>query len=309
MYQAACRICGGQLTGSLRVREMMFGTREQFGYHQCADCGCLQIDVIPADIGRHYPDRYYSYGAKAPAPSTRRRRGWRRRLILGTPFGPVMRLFSRGDGQFHDYRALGVRPGSRVLDVGAGSGKHVAELRDAGVVALGVDAYVPEDIHVGGQLLVKKATLAEMSGVFDLIAFHHSLEHMADQAGVLAEARRLLSPKGRIFVRVPTVSSEAFEAYGKDWVNLDAPRHFYLHSHRSLQLVAERAGLRLERLSCDSVGQQFAGSEQYRMDVPLTDPRGATLFSRQQRRAFEERARELNRALRGDALCAVMSAA
>jgi len=296
---------------------MMFGTREQFGYHQCAECGCLQIDAVPADMDRHYPEQYYSYDTRRQKRMTRLRRGARRRWILAAP-RPVVALIgllSRSDEIFHVYRELGVKPGSRLLDVGAGSGKHVSELRDAGVDSLGVDPYVREDVNFEGKLLVRKAELREMAGKFDFISFHHSLEHMPQQAEVLAQARRLLAAGGRILVRVPTVTSEAFDLYQENWVNLDAPRHFYLHSHRSLEIVAAEAGLKLERLWCDSVGMQFMGSEQYRMDIPLMDPRsaaaakGGTLFSAVQREEYADRSRALNQAMRGDALCAVLRAA
>ncbi len=48
-----CRICGE--TGDFpryQVREMMFGFRDTFSYHQCTVCGCLQIDQIPSDMQR-----------------------------------------------------------------------------------------------------------------------------------------------------------------------------------------------------------------------------------------------------------------
>ena len=96
-------------------------------------------------------------------------------------------------------------------------------------------------------------------------------------------------------------------------MNLDAPRHFFLHSHRSLKDVAALAGLTIDRLWCDSSDMQFMASEQYEKDIPLTDPRSATItkrdgiFSRAQRRAYVHKAKEVNQALRGDTICAVMS--
>jgi SAM-dependent methyltransferase len=152
-----------------------------------------------------------------------------------------------------------------------------------------------------------------MTGAFDLITLHHSLEHMPDQLNALSQARRLLAPNGRVLIRVPTVSSDAFEHYRENWVNLDAPRHFFLHSHRSLGDVASRAGLTIDRLWCDSTDMQFMASEQYAKDIPLMDPRSAAvakrdgIFSRAQRRAYARKAAEANQALRGDTICAVMS--
>lgn len=311
-----CRICGGPLERGLRVREMMFGTREEFLYHQCADCDCLQIDAIPEDIGRHYPADYYSYDLRRHHQWKRWRRGLRRRWILTAPSGvsTVLGVFSQSDRLFHLYRSLGVKLGCRLLDVGAGSGGHVLELRDAGVAcAIGLDPFLTQDVVVDGETLVYRRTLKEMTGRFDLITFHHSLEHMPQQIEALAESRRLLAGGGRVLVRVPTVTSDAFERYQEDWVSLDAPRHLFLHSHRSLEIAASKAGLRISGLWCDSTSIQFMASEQYRRHIPLTDPRSAALgtrgglFTRSQRREFERRTRALNRALRGDSICAVLS--
>ena len=46
---------------------MMFGTRERFAYFECSACGCLQIETVPADMARHYPDNYYSFSASTSA--------------------------------------------------------------------------------------------------------------------------------------------------------------------------------------------------------------------------------------------------
>lgn len=50
-----CRICNGPLCPKLVVREMMYGTRDAFDYHQYQDCGCLQISEVPEDLGKYYP--------------------------------------------------------------------------------------------------------------------------------------------------------------------------------------------------------------------------------------------------------------
>lgn len=313
-----CRICGGEFGRELNVREMMFGTRETFRYLQCRDCECLQIEAVPQDIYRFYGKNYYSYDATRHKKWKRRRRGTRRRVVMTGPWlvMALMGLISSPDPVFRIYREMAIRLDFKLLDVGAGSGGHVLELRDAGLVgAVGLDPFIEEDIIVDGKILVYQRPLEEMTGAFDLITFHHSLEHMPNQLNALKEARRLLAPGGRVLVRIPTVSSEAFETFQENWVNLDAPRHFFLHSHKSLKLVAARAGLTVDRLWCDSTDMQFMGSEQYVHDIPLMDERSVAvnrrsgMFSASQRREYASKAERVNELLRGDCICVVMSSA
>ncbi len=313
---ARCRLCDGDSGESLQVREMMIGTREVFRYFQCRRCGCLQIETIPDDIARFYGSGYYSYDKRRHKRFKRARRALRRRLIMtgSSVIAGMLSLLSSPDPLFRMYRNMGIRLTSRVLDVGAGSGGHVLDLRDAGVVAaVGIDPLLDKDVVVENRILVYRRAIDQMDGEFDIVTFHHSLEHVPDQIGTLQHARRLLAAGGRILVRVPTVTSEAYETYRENWVNLDAPRHFFLHSHNSLNLVASRAGLKINKLWCDSTDMQFMASEQYMRDMPLMDARSAaitkrhSMFSGSQRRAYAKRARQVNRALKGDSICAVMS--
>lgn len=310
----SCKICNGDIKRSLAVREMMLGTNHVFMYSECAKCGCLQIGNIPSDISRYYPSEYYSYKLLPKSLLKRFRRGFRRRLILAIPslFKPLIGFLSDKDHLFHIYRNLGIRTSSKVLDVGAGAGTHVLEMREAGISnALGLDPYLQHDQFWEGKLLVKKTTLDNINGLFDLITFHHSLEHMAEQSEVLAQARQLLEPGGKILVRIPTVSSEAFEKYREHWFQLDAPRHYYLHSHQSIRLIAEVAGLHVTSLWCDATPMQFIISEQYKSGIPLFDSRSFLnkknkLFNKLQLDHFEEITKPLNLSLRGDQICVVM---
>ena len=74
-------------------------------------------------------------------------------------------------------------------------------------------------------------------------------------------------------MRIPTVTSTAWEKYRENWVNLDAPMHVYLHFHFSIKLLAQNAGLKVLDFWSDSVSMQLWGSEQYIRDIPLTDAR------------------------------------
>lgn len=101
---------------------------------------------------------------------------------------------------------------------------------------------------------------------------------------------------------------------GANWSDLDAPRHLYLHSHKSIRLLAEAAGPHVEDLWGDSNPFQFWASEQYAADIPLNDPRSYTqtpeesLFGPSEMAEFRARSDALNAQLRGNAICVILSA-
>jgi hypothetical protein len=137
--------------------------------------------------------------------------------------------------------------------------------------------------------------------------FHHSFEHLADPLETLKTATGLLAADGTIVVRIPVVSSYAWEGYGVAWVQLDAPRHVFLHSRKSMGRLAGAAGLRVERVVDDSTEFQFLGSELYLRDIPLTSEGGArnldaggSIFSPEEVEQFRRLTEELNAKGRGD---------
>src|SRR6478609_9592522 len=64
----ACRICGN-IEGNIifQTKEMMFGFRDPFNYVECKECGTVQIEEIPGNIEKYYPDNYYSYSTNDPS--------------------------------------------------------------------------------------------------------------------------------------------------------------------------------------------------------------------------------------------------
>ncbi len=300
-----CRICGGESDLSVLATERMFGLGGEFWYDQCGRCGCVQLRDVPADLGRYYGPGYYSFDE--PGQASRPRLAYRRirdALLfgrarwLGFLAAPV--LPPRVASPRRWFRRTGVTSRSRVLDVGCGIGLLLRRLADEGYDrAMGVDPFIREDVEYGGRLLVRRAPLEDVEGTYDLVMFHHSLEHIAEQRETMAKASALLRPGGYCLVRIPIAGSWAWEEYRDRWVQLDAPRHLFLHTVTSIRILAESAGLRLESLEYDSMGFTLEGSELYRRDRPLTELASAGCTP-EQRRAFERRARALNAEHRGD---------
>lgn len=57
-----CKICGAEAEHKVyQVKEMYFGTGEEFTYFECGQCQCMQIASIPDNLGDFYGNEYYSF--------------------------------------------------------------------------------------------------------------------------------------------------------------------------------------------------------------------------------------------------------
>lgn len=305
MGQLSCAICSSNAEHAVyTVSEMMFGFRDQFTYFQCSQCGCLQISEVPATMERYYPPQYYSFTPK-PRPS------------LKNPVETAMRhfrdhhtIFGRGilgrivgslspNKKMLALANLKLTTRSRILDVGCGDGWRLNILREVGFeTLLGIDPYIFQDITYENGVTVQKRSIHEVTGEWDVIMYHHSFEHAPDPHEQLQKAATLLSPGGCCLLRIPIVSSYAWEQYRENWYQLDAPRHFFLHSIKSIQFLAEEAGLALQNIVFDSTADQFQGSELYKRDIPFTAQ--ANNFPKSQVREWKSLAKKLNKEKRGD---------
>jgi len=169
----------------------------------------------------------------------------------------------------------------------------------------GFDPYVADDIRYADAVSVTK-TFPSNDKCFDLIMMIHSFEHMPDPEAVLRQVRTVAADDHIAMIALPLSSSYAWEKYGINWVQLDAPRHFYLHTPKSMEIVADRCGYRVEKVVYNSTAFQFWGSELYLQDIPLEGPRSfgesaaKSKFSSDKIAAFEKQATDLNSSSRGD---------
>jgi predicted SAM-dependent methyltransferase len=171
----------------------------------------------------------------------------------------------------------------------------------------GIDPYIPETLNYKNGLTIQKKVLKDLNQDFDFIMLHHSFEHMPDPIRTLQELYHLTKPTGKVLIRIPIASSYAWRTFGTDWVALDAPRHFYLHTLKSMELLTQMSGFNIEKVVFDSFELQFWGSIQYQRDIPLMDPRSFqinkknSIFSKNELNKFKENSVRLNNDKQGDA--------
>jgi SAM-dependent methyltransferase len=284
-----CKICS-ETSGAYHIlREMLFGTNDEFTYWECSACGCLQIAEIPKNLADYYPTDYYSFSAQATPLQL-----WMYRAYFKAP--RLVGLVRRPGVTFQAVLDVKPKVASRVLDVGCGRGKMVAILRSLGVDAHGIDPFTKDETTY-----VRRARLEDTNAKdWDLIMFHHSLEHMVDHIDVLRAARERLAPLGTCLVRIP-VANWAWQHYKENWVQLDPPRHLIIHTPLSFRAAAGAAGFRISRTIYDSGAYQFYGSEMYQRSIPMTQEAAEIVrLGKSGMRSLTAQAAELNRQQLGD---------
>lgn len=313
-----CPICSAEGDfDCLQPREMMMGTREAFPYRHCGSCGSVSVAYDPSqvDLSDYYPDGYYAFRAEGIGSL----KHLIRRLRDGGYFGrrgPLTRVVerTRPDPVLANLARVGVTKDHRILDVGCGSGLLVDRLAAAGFSSVqGIDPYLTAASVTPNGAALRPAEIGDIEGQFDVIMFHHVLEHVANPRETLRSAVARLSPEGMCVVRTPTPSSQAYADYGANWVQIDPPRHIAIPSRSGLGILAEAAGLRVVDLVDDSTAFSFWGSEMVAKDIPF-DPQApdyrdpASLFTASELRLFADRAAACNADGTGDQFMATMVA-
>jgi 2-polyprenyl-3-methyl-5-hydroxy-6-metoxy-1,4-benzoquinol methylase len=168
-----------------------------------------------------------------------------------TPFAEKNKIISwiDGDGaKAHTHIPRNVR----VLDIGCGSCEALGYHRNRGCDVYGVDA------DNNASRIGERYGLKVKSGMFnpddyevdffDFITLNDVLEHVIDPFETLLNARKVLKPHGKIIATLPNVNSVGRLIFKSYWVGWHTPYHLHFFSRKSLQTVAQRAGLKLHHI-------------------------------------------------------------
>ena len=139
----------------------------------------------------------------------------------------------------------GISSGSRLLDIGCGTGGTMRVIRDI-CKPSGIDMsfqaleYTTEK---GLPAAVADATALPFPGnTFDFALALDVIEHIDDDIGVLREIKRVLKPEGRLILTVPA-HQYLFSTHDKSL------HHVRRYSKKLLRTRIEQAGFRIHRLT------------------------------------------------------------
>lgn len=135
----------------------------------------------------------------------------------------------------------------QLLDIGCGTGDFLAEAKNSGWNVLG---YEPNE---GAKKLAEEKGVSIIDdtknikeGTLDIITMWHVLEHVPDLEIQIKELYRLLKPSGILIIAVPNYNSYDAKYYGEFWAAYDVPRHLWHFSQKSIPLLFEPLGFKLQ---------------------------------------------------------------
>ena len=233
-YVDYCNMCGStkedhKVLGQRLNQSQGFNPRKKYGIStsvmQCGNCGLIfsNPQPIPFNLQDHYgvpPETYWS-----------------------------PEYFSIEKNYFSDQikttkKLTQFKEGMKALDIGAGVGKCMISLEQAGYDAYGFEPSVPfyqkaiEKMNIpAGKLklgMIEEVDYPEDS--FDFITFGAVLEHLYDPSVSIKKAMKWLKPGGLIHIEVPSskyfipkIFNFYFRLRGTNYVNNISPMHMPFH--------------------------------------------------------------------------------
>lgn len=146
-----------------------------------------------------------------------------------------------------------------VLEVGAGFGWNLAQLKCARRIASDLEDLLPPELKAAGVEFVSKTeSLAE--GSIDVAICHHVLEHVIAPAEMLAEIRRLLKAGGVLLLFVPYEKERRYLRFDPGEPN----HHLYSWNAQTLSNLVTDCGFEVKSAGAGEFGyDRFAASKAF----------------------------------------------
>lgn len=234
VHYTSCPVCGGQDLHLLFSVHDHTVSQEDFLLLSCTSCGHRFTQDIPGPeaIGAYYKaESYISH--------TNSSKGLINRLYK------IVRGYTLSGKRHWVEKYTGLKKG-RILDIGAGTGFFLAEMKGHGWEAFGLEPdgdarEVSRQTH--GIVLQEMESIDQLPAQsFEAITLWHVLEHVHDLDGYVNRFFKLLRPGGILFIAVPNHTSHDAQVYGKDWAAYDVPRHLHHFSPASMKKLFDGKG-------------------------------------------------------------------
>jgi SAM-dependent methyltransferase len=232
--EVPCVICG------IRDEEFLFNTPESIV--KCRRCGLVYVNprLDIESLAKVYSKDYFVSDADDPGVD------YKAYANYISDEKVILRSMNRRMKKVEKYA-----PGKgRVLDVGCAAAFSLLAAQQRGWEAEGIEYsdfcvdYARSrglKVHQGGLYGFQAQPES-----FDAITMWDYLEHSCNPLEELSTCNRLLKDKGVVVLSIPNVDSWSYFLLKEKWIGFKNIEHFYFYSRKTLALIAEMAGFKLE---------------------------------------------------------------
>jgi 2-polyprenyl-3-methyl-5-hydroxy-6-metoxy-1,4-benzoquinol methylase len=236
-----CPVCGSDRIRKILDAKDYTVSGEFFAVYECAACSLRFTQDVPdaESIGPYYQsDNYISH--------TDTRKGLINRVYH------IVREYTLKQKRKLLVEVTGKTRG-KVLDIGAGTGAFLNEMREAGWNITGLE---PDP---GARLMAKEKYNLEFGEPtilfslpseerYDAITLWHVLEHVHDLHTYISRIANLLNEGGKLVLALPNYTSSDAVKYGAHWAAYDVPRHLYHFSPAAVSNLLAQHGLKINEM-------------------------------------------------------------
>ncbi len=230
IHYTKCPVCSSeQITFRETIKDHSV-SQESFEVWECQECShCFTQDVPDQNnIGPYYASEAYISHSDTKEGLFNKAYHFARDIMLRSKRQLVTAQFSSG---------------SHLLDIGAGTGYFLHEMKKAEWKIQGIEADPGArklsndkfDLGVEDVDLLDKIEKESLHAV----SMWHVLEHVHQLQHYMQRIHQILRPEGRLFIAVPNCTSHDAQHYGTAWAGWDVPRHLYHFTPASMQRLAE----------------------------------------------------------------------
>lgn len=245
-----CPLCNNIKKNELLIVEELFiPTHKKFEYVLCRNCESLSIIKIPEDLEFYYSN-YYSF-KEQNIKNNFIYKLIKKNIISKSGFfiEKISNLLSKNENyRIRCLAHIEIKPNYKLLDVGCGSGVFVRELNElCGLETLGIDEYLSNDKNPKKNRCLKKS-IFEIKDYYNIITFHHSLEHFIDISKIFQKISEILLSEGTCIIRMPNINSEGFKQFKENWFSIHPPYHLNLPSFKIMEYLSKKFGMYIHKI-------------------------------------------------------------
>lgn len=240
IHYTTCPVCKAETIYSAFSAKDFTVTKEDFQIWKCDACTAMFTQDIPGPegIGKYYQsENYISHSDTQKGFINQMYHRIRKRTII-----KKMQLVKRQT----------VLDKGSVLDVGCGTGAFLNTMQQSGWKITGLE---PDDAARKTALALYNINPLPSQKIFELpestfnaVSMWHVLEHVHQLHEYVEQLKKIITKAGKIFIAVPNYTSFDAAAYKAYWAAYDVPRHLYHFSPKSMSVLMEMHGLKVEKM-------------------------------------------------------------